>query len=221
MGQNTMTTYHKQNLFIKFKQDLVRDITLTNINTDQDSPIDHPVNLVEVSECNLNALKKVFLPRIDSIDVILEIGVNRIIRDGGGTEEGKSFSALMTRSKKKSAKYFGIDVIDKTYMNDLENNVYLIHNDSSNYSTNLSFLKSHGVKKIDFLFIDGWHSINQVIRDWEYTNLLSDHGVVAFHDTNYHPGPKQFCSALNREKWNVDYHCLGDDWGIAFATKKL
>lgn len=216
-----MSLSYSDNNHNKWRQDLVRDITQTDINIDQDSPLQVISTDLEISQCNIASLREVFSARIDSINVILEIGVNRIIQDGGGTKEGESFSSLMIDTKKKGAKYFGIDIADKTYLNDLDNNVYLIHNDSSNYNTNVSFLKSHGVKNIDFLFIDGWHSIAQVMRDWEYTNMLSDHGIVAFHDTNYHPGPREFCAALDRNKWNVDYHCTGLDWGIAFATKKL
>jgi len=42
---------------------------------------------------------------------------------------------------------------------------------------------------IDFLFIDGWHSVNQRLADWRYVERLSPGGVVVMHDTNVHPGP--------------------------------
>jgi hypothetical protein len=219
-----MNTYYQNNKHIKWKYDLIKDITVNSqVHVDQDSAIySGPLIAKEISDCNLDAFRKLFSSRVKSTDAILEIGVNRIEKDGGSTKEGESFSSIMLELKRKKTKYFGIDVFDKTYFNDITNNVHIIHNDSSNYNTNVSVLKSHGVEIIDLLFIDGWHSIMQVTRDWEYTNLLSDHGVVVFHDTNYHPGPRDFCAALNREMWNVDYHCTNnDDWGIAFVTKKL
>ena len=39
--------------------------------------------------------------------------------------------------------------------------------------------------------------INQVLADWEYTNLLADGGIVGFHDTSCHPGPYNFIKALD------------------------
>jgi predicted O-methyltransferase YrrM len=74
--------------------------------------------------------------------------------------------------------------------------------------------------KFDFIFIDGWHSINQVLRDWEYTNLLSDNGVVGFHDVSCHPGPKAFINALDATKWEILKNCCPKDWGVAFARKR-
>ena len=79
--------------------------------------------------------------------------------------------------------------------------------------------KELGITQFDFIFIDGWHSINAVMTEWEYTRLLSPTGIVGFHDTNYHPGPKEFVDAINQEKWNVAKVCP-DDYGISFAWRK-
>lgn len=41
---------------------------------------------------------------------------------------------------------------------------------------------------IDFLFIDGDHSYEGVKTDWlTYSNLVSDGGLIAFHDISHHP----------------------------------
>ena len=80
--------------------------------------------------------------------------------------------------------------------------------------------KTKGVIKIDFLFIDGWHTINQVKRDWEFTKFLSANGIVGFHDTSCHPGPKRFLEALDTEKWNVIPNTCPADWGIGFVWAK-
>lgn len=43
-----------------------------------------------------------------------------------------------------------------------------------------------GQRKIDFLFIDGWHGFNATNADWEnYHGLVRSGGLVAFHDWDY------------------------------------
>ena len=77
-----------------------------------------------------------------------------------------------------------------------------------------------GVEKFDFIFIDGDHSVNQVLRDWEYSNLLNDGGIVGFHDTSHHTGPYLFIKNLNTDIWDVVENACPQDYGIGFATKK-
>jgi predicted O-methyltransferase YrrM len=86
----------------------------------------------------------------------------------------------------------------------------------------MEFVNSKGVDKFDFIFIDGWHSVNQVLDDWKFTEFLADGGVVGFHDTNVHPGPMLFIDHLNTEKYNVEKCCTTwlTDYGISFVTRK-
>ena len=72
----------------------------------------------------------------------------------------------------------------------------------------------------DIIFIDGLHSIHQVLKDWEYTNLLSDTGIVGLHDTSHHIGPFLFIRNLDKNKWDVIENACPQDYGIGFATKK-
>jgi hypothetical protein len=58
------------------------------------------------------------------------------------------------------------------------------------------------------------------LRDWEYTNLLTDNGIVGFHDVSCHPGPYYFVKNLNRDKWLVGENCCPYDWGVSFVSKK-
>ena len=93
---------------------------------------------------------------------------------------------------------------------------------TSNTKEIMSFVKSKGVEKFDFIFIDGWHSINQVLDDWKFTEFLADEGIVGFHDTNCHPGPLLFVDNLNPEKYNIEKKCTTYivDYGISFVSKK-
>lgn len=203
---------------MKWEQDLVRDIR-TNTNWDnKDGDPRIPWNgWDEVTTENFEALKERFLRVAENCSAILEIGVNR--------NGDKSFTQVFLKNKKKETIYIGIDIDDREYLKNEEENIYILRVDSSNYVENIElimkcFEKSGATRKeFDFIFIDGWHSINQVLRDWEYTNLLTDHGIVGFHDTSCHPGPYYFTKYLDREKWIVEENCCPKDWGITFVRK--
>jgi hypothetical protein len=196
----------------KWQQDLVREIRDFTNNDDNDDMIQRCS--VEVSDCNRQSLYNQFIRVKDNCRAILEIGVCR-----NGEE---SFTHVFLKNKKQDTIYVGVDLNDKTFLNNKENNIYTIQSDSSNYDHIVNLCKSYGVEQFDFIFIDGWHSVNQVLKDWEYTNLLSDRGIVGFHDTAYHYGPNRFVNSLNLEKWNVISNTcpLPDDYGIGFAWKK-
>lgn len=196
----------------KWKQDLIRDIRTNTQYDDVDAP-PYTASYIEVTECNLNTVEQKFLSIKDKCTAILEIGVNR---NGVG-----SITQKFLGNKLDSTIYIGIDLDDKSYLNNSNKNVYTIQADSSNYQENIQKIKSYGVEKLDFIFIDGWHSINQVMKDWEYTRILSDYGIVGFHDVTAHPGPERFIKALNKEIWDVEENLCCNDWGVGFATKKL
>lgn len=166
----------------------------------------------EVTHCNRYHLLEQFNKVRDNCKAILEIGIGR------NAEE--SFAYVFFKNKKKDTVYIGLDLEDRTFLNDNDKNIYTILGNSSNYEENLRKFKDLGVDKFDFIFIDGWHSINQVLADWEYTNLLADGGIVGFHDTSCHPGPNNFVKALDVNKWDVFENCCPEDWGIGFARKK-
>lgn len=210
---------------MKWESDLIKDIrTLTDFD-DQDGGVPHPLGYgptvtedgfwiyaEEVSECNRFSLLQNFMRVRDNCKAILEIGVGRNAKD--------SFAYVFFNSKKADTIYVGVDVDDRTFLNDPSKNIYTLRGDSSDYQKNVERFKELGVEKFDFIFIDGWHSINQVLRDWEYTNLLSDNGIVGFHDTSCHPGPASFIRSLDTDKWNVVENSCLNDWGIGFVWKK-
>jgi hypothetical protein len=166
---------------------------------------------LEITDCNLSSLETI----LDKILVknIVEIGVAR--------NGNRSFTHTLIKRKTKDGIYCGIDLDDKSFLNDNENKVYTIRSNSHDQDIIRNYLKEIGMNKIDVLFIDGWHSINTVINDWKYSDLLSDKGVVIFHDTNYHPGPNIFLDFIDRNIYTVIEYCTNlDDYGLAAAFKK-
>ena len=211
---------------MKWKQDLVRDIrTFSEIDDKDGNVMLHPLGYshyfddsgnivypVEVTHCNRHNLLEQFNKVRDNCKAILEIGIGR--------NADESFAYVFFKNKKKDTVYVGIDMNDRSFMRDVENNIHIIQNNSSHYQENVNIFNTIGVEKFDFIFIDGWHSINQVLADWEYTNLLADGGIVGFHDTSCHPGPYNFIKALDKNKWDVIENCCPEDWGIGFVRKK-
>jgi predicted O-methyltransferase YrrM len=204
---------------MKWEQDLVGDIrTYTEFDNDdgndsrrivRDHPSGYPHD--EFSTCNKAALMEHFLKIKDEARAILEIGVCR-----NGSE---SSTYCFLNNKLDETAYVGIDLDNKSFLNNEEKRIYTIQGNSSNVDQNIEIMKSHDITELDFILIDGWHSINQVLIDWEYTKILSPGGIVAFHDISEHPGPHLFIRNLNKDVWNVDLCCLSD-WGIGFAWRK-
>jgi predicted O-methyltransferase YrrM len=211
---------------MKWEDDLVKDIRTHSYIDDMDgNVVAHPLGYghtfdnhgnviypVEVTDCNRFHLLEAFMRVRDNAKSILEIGIGR--------NGQRSFSYVFLNNKKKDTIYIGIDTEDRSFLNNQDNNIHTITADSSNYHDNVSRFKDLGVEKFDFIFIDGWHSINQVLRDWEYTNLLADDGIVGFHDTSCHPGPHYFINALDQTTCVVQKNMCPDDWGIGFAWKR-
>jgi hypothetical protein len=195
------------------KRDLYRDYRTYTDHDDSDWPttFEPPV---ECSDANISVMMHYFGMIRSDCKSILEIGV--------GNNNEHSFTKLLLDNKLTSTKYFGIDIKDKSEINDDKNNVFTLLADSSNIFEVLSFTKSHGVEVFDFIFVDSWASINQVLNDWRYVDFLSDDGIIAFHDTNFHPGPTELVKNLKVDKYEIYKKCEEKtDWGITFVTKKL
>lgn len=167
----------------------------------------------EFSACNRKALLDEFLAVKQQCNVILEIGVAR---------NGLSSSThIFLDNKRPDAYYFGVDVDDKSFIDDKENRIHTFKIDSSMIDDILCNIERiSGQRTIDFLFIDGFHSVNQVLLDWRFTEYLGS-GVVGLHDTNRHPGPSRLVWAIDRSKWDVREYCNVDDHGICFMRRKI
>lgn len=204
-----------------WEQDLVRDIREgpERDNTDKFFEtvnwhvyLHGPLPSNEVSQCNRDAITERFLRVRDHCRAVLEIGIYR-----NGDE---STTTCFLNNKNQDTIYLGIDVDDRSSINDPSKNVYTLREDSSNITSVMNYARSLGIEQFDFIFIDGDHSLSQVLKDWEYTAYLSKNGIVGMHDTSYHPGPTRFMSHLNRDRWQVEVNVCPCDNGVGFAWRK-
>jgi hypothetical protein len=193
------------------KRDLIQEIrTFTESDNDDWYPDTPFLGVIPVSKCNRESMFK-YLNKVNNCKSILEIGVN----DYSGC-----LSRTLIENKKVETKYLGVD-LDPIPFLDESKNLYGIQTDSSNIEEIMSYANSKGIFFFDLILIDGWHSINQVLRDWRFVEYLNDGGIVAMHDTNLHPGPKLFTQNLNTEKYTIDKCCTeSNDYGIAFIKVK-
>ena len=203
-----------QNLYVKNPSNINGLSYLPSFKNESDNDIDWPWFVVsnkistEISDANKEALD----------DIIRKVNVKNVIEIGIARNNARSFTTQLLYAKKGI--YCGIDIEDKTFLNDSLNRVYTIRANSHDQSTIRSYLNTIGLEKCSVLFIDGWHSVNTVINDWKYTDLLDDNGVVIFHDSNYHPGPHLIIEAIDRSMYRVVKYCDGGfDWGISAAYK--
>lgn len=170
---------------------------------------------IEISERNRSALLEYFLKIKEHCSSILEIGVHR-----NGVA---SFTSLLLENKNKNTIYFGVDIADKSYLDNKSENVYTVRKNSADLEKIMEYAFSLGISKFDFIMIDGNHSIDHILKDWEYTKYLSDIGIVAIHDTAYHYGPNKLINNLNPNIWNIVTNACQDDeddFGIGFVWKK-
>jgi predicted O-methyltransferase YrrM len=204
---------------MQWEQDLIKDIRFGDGFDDHDGPNNGKIvreepqqqGHEEFSPCNRAELTERFLAIKEQCRAVLEIGV---ARNGGG-----SSSYCFLNNKKDETFYVGIDKESKTFLDDAGKRIHTIQADSGDIDQNIEKMKELGIEELDFIFIDGWHSVNQVLKDWEYTKILSKNGIVGFHDTNEHPGPNLFMKALNTDLWDVEMLCKSD-WGVGFARRK-
>lgn len=205
---------------MKYEQDLIEEIRTFTYFDVQLSPLPHSsgygymdnkIDYPEITDCNRYNLLNEFNKIRDTAKTILEIGV-------GVNEE--SLSSVLIRNKKKDTVYVGLDIEDRSFLRDPEKNIHTIQNDSSRYDENVNIIKSYfNIEKFDVILIDGLHTINQILMDWEYTNLLSNDGIVIFRGTTCNPGPKIFIDYIDRNKWKITENKCPKDYGISFIKK--
>lgn len=143
---------------------------------------------------------------------IMEIGV---CNNGVG-----SFTNALLTSKPDSVPYLGIDYKDKSFLDDPAKNVHTVIAHSADQIKIRDAAKKIGMDKVSILLIDGWHSVDMVINDWLYSDMLSENGIVIFHDTNSHPGPVVFLPAIDEKMYKVTkFFEKDDDYGLSVAYR--
>jgi hypothetical protein len=201
---------------MKWREELTRDIRFGDDRDYIDECYDFRNASAEFSECNSNALKSAFMSIRDKAKLIVEIGVHR-----NGQE---SSTCVFLDNKLPETLYVGIDIADKKFLDNPGKNIHTIINKSERVFDNMNEIarltgQSIDEVVIDFLMIDGFHSINQMLVDWEYTRAVKS-GVIGVHDSNRHPGPSRFTKYLDRTKYDVQKCCGAiDDNGISFIKR--
>ena len=181
-------------------------------NNDQDMPIFGWPGCVEVSQCNIDVVSYVVSHLGNNLQACMDIGVDR--------NGERSMSRILLNERPAGAFYLGVDIDDRKYLDNPDTNTWTLQCNSHDQDTIRSFLASKGIAKLDLLFIDGWHSVNTTINDWRYADMLSEHGVVLVHDTNFHPGDIALCEAVDPELFEIHRQCIGHDSGITVFKRK-
>lgn len=172
----------------------------------------------EFSDCNQYSLLTEFMKVRDTAKVIVEIGVARL----STKLYDQTSTTILINNKLEETIYLGIDLDNKSFLDDPKKNVHTLQGSSENFHLAKKKFEELNITVIDFLFVDGWHSVNQVVDELFYVDMLKVGGIVGYHDTNFHPGPKKIVDALNPEVFDVRQHCtLPTDFGISFATRKM
>lgn len=192
---------------LKFFPDLEPDC-----DNNRDAPMFNWPNAIEVSDCNIDVITKVLARLGDRYKACMDIGVDR--------NGERSMSRLYMTKKPADAIYVGVDIHDKSYLDDANKNIWTVKANSHEQEKIRAFLKDKGIDRLDILAIDGWHSVNTTINDWRYADLLSDHGVVIVHDTNHHPGDIALCNAVDENLFDIDRCCTSFDSGITVFSRK-
>lgn len=164
------------------------------------------------SSANREILKSVVEPWMRSI---VEIGVSR---DGWDVSSTK----VLFDNKHPDCDYVGIDAEDRSWACAKTTNARFLQNSSWDVVNNLQFIMSTGHQWIDLLFIDGDHSVNSVLKEWDYAKLVRPNGgVIVLHDTNFHPGPWCLAESVDPELFTVSKFCeTPDDFGITVLRRK-
>ena len=135
-------------------------------------------------------------------------------------DNGSASTSTLLKNLDAAGKYLGIDIQDSSHVNNPDKGIHTFIARSENVSEVREKMLTLGLDEIDFFFIDGWHSINQVLKEWEYTQFLSPGAVVGWHDTKAHPGPYLFLRNLDPDKWVSYPNLCPNDYGYGYCYRK-
>jgi hypothetical protein len=160
-----------------------------------------------------------------------------------GTWEGKRARKMITiaqstASKTQEVEYFGFDLFeemdDKTFAHEIAKRpptLNTIQQKLEKTGAKINLFKGNtnqslpiNIPKLpmmDFVFIDGGHSIETIDNDWTYVQQIMDEKTVVIFDDYWNKtdqGAKPLIDSLNRKMWNVEIIQPTDKfkkpWGI-------
>lgn len=171
-----------------------------------------PIHFTDLDRNSLNGtLAQLVAPKL-----IVEIGVDR------SESFNKSSTGCILNWKPSTCTYIGIDINNKAYLTDTKNRIYTLQNDSKEHDKLYTKMAELALEQIDLMFVDGWHSVNQVLAEWKYWERMIPEGVMTFHDINYHPGPIAVLEAADPTIFDVTYYGRNEplDWGVGVVKRK-
>jgi hypothetical protein len=153
---------------------------------------------------------------------ILELNTEKsgtIMEIGIGQKKRYKFTSTATilNTKGDAVIYVGIDAENREWLLGKKPNIFLYQNLSTNV-----FEKINKKKYVDLLHIDGSHSVNGILIDWQFSQLVKDTGMILLHDIKAHPGPRLLVDAIDRDIYTVHKLFLDNplDFGMAVIYKK-
>jgi len=183
------------------------------VNNDQDEPPFGWTGLQEISDGNRAIVTRTIEHLGSTLQAAMEIGVDR--------SDAASMSRIIMEGRPAGSFYLGIDLVDKSYLNNTEANTWTVQCNSHDQTKIRDFLSLRGITQLDLLFIDGWHSVNTCVNDWRYTDLLRPGGIVLLHDSNSHPGCAALFDAVDDTVYDKARYCTEEsDFGIAVFIRK-
>ena len=175
-------------------------------------PLTKPV-ANEMSDMNLSVLLNYLVQLGDTCKFIVEIGVMR--------DRNKQNTTLQfLKNKVKDCIYLGIDIEDRSYILSLADNVHFLRTDSGDLNKIVNYINTHINRPIDFLYIDGLHSVSQVGKEIALINYVRPGGVIGFHDIAYHPGPNAWIDAFSEKYFHINKYYADSDYGVGVIVKK-
>lgn len=176
-----------------------------------------PIPPIHTSDLDIQVLRDT-LASLNDPKLVVEIGVN--------AAEGVTTTSIILEWKPDTCTYIGIDTNDKSGFNNVDKKIYTLRNSSEEHDKLYALMEQLNLQEIDLMFVDGFHSINEVLWEWKYWERMAANGTMVFHDTNYHPGPIAVLDAVDRELFDVTYYGRESpdferDWGMGVVKRKV
>jgi hypothetical protein len=170
----------------------------------------------EMSDMDLEKLEIFFKKHVPEDGLFVEIGVWR-----NPNNKDIVSTQVIFDIKHDNCSYLGIDIENRPHILNKKPNVHFLQSDSADYNKIKNYIDTNIKKEIDFLFIDGLHSVEQVKKELALVNLVKKGGVIGFHDISVHAGPNMWIEAFDPEKFDIYKFRNNNDWGVGFIVKKF